>query len=167
MGRENLLQLSLYSDGGCWGNPGVGGWGVLLKLDGQTLVELKGGDAYTTNNKMELSGVIQGLIYVLNSAQKNSWVIKKLDIFTDSRYVVDGCKTWRHGWKKKNWMMKPTQEVKNVNYWQQLDSLLESLPFPWDIHWVKGHSGHEENERCDQLATQAIMELLDEQRKRK
>lgn len=138
----------MFTDGACRGNPGKGGWGVLLRY-GEVEKQLYGGDLETTNNKMELTAVIKGL----EALKKTSQVI----ITTDSRYVLEGITEWLPNWKKRNWKTAGKKPVKNVELWQKLDNLVGRHDIEW--HWVKGHSGHPENELADQLANQGIDEL--------
>ena len=144
----------LYTDGACSGNPGPGGWAYILR-HGKTKAEKEGsgGDAQTTNNRMELSAVIQGL-----SALKKSC---NVELYTDSRYVGQGISEWMPKWKANNWQRKQGRQnkpVKNVELWQALDKLLEQHEV--NYHWVAGHSGHPENERCDELAVEAYQKYL-------
>lgn len=138
-------RIELYTDGACSGNPGPGGWGALLRFNGVEK-ELSGGERDSTNNRMELMAVIQGL----EALKKPSPV----DVYTDSKYVCDGATEWLKGWKKRGWKNAAREPVKNTPLWQRLDGLLQihSVRF----HWVKGHNGHVENERVDQLAREAI-----------
>ena len=139
----------MFTDGACRGNPGKGGWGVLLRY-GEAEKQLYGGDPSTTNNKMELTAVIRGL----EALKKPSSVA----ITTDSRYVLEGITEWLPNWKKRNWKTAGKKPVKNLELWQKLDELVNRHDIDW--HWVKGHSGHPENELADQLANQGIDELL-------
>ena len=143
---ENLVEM--FTDGACRGNPGPGGWGVLLRYDGHEK-ELYGGAKETTNNRMELTAVIEGL----NSLTRQC----KVAITTDSTYVKDGISSWIHNWKKRNWLTAARKPVKNQDLWQQLDAAVNQHDVQW--HWVKGHSGHRENEIADQLANRGIDEL--------
>ena len=133
--------VDIYTDGACKGNPGVGGWGALLRSEGRTR-ELHGGEALTTNNRMELMAVIQAL-----QALKRPCRVR---LHTDSKYVQLGISTWIHGWKKNGWRTSDKKPVKNVDLWQQLDELAAQHEIEW--LWVKGHAGHDGNERADQLA---------------
>ncbi|HCP81936.1 MAG TPA: ribonuclease HI [Octadecabacter sp.] len=140
-----MADLYAYTDGACSGNPGPGGWGaVLIARDGDTVVkerELKGGEAHTTNNRMELLAAINAL-ETLSSAST-------LTVVTDSSYVKDGITKWIYGWKAKGWKKKGG-EIKNVDLWQRLDDARDRHDVTWE--WVKGHAGHPENERADELA---------------
>ncbi|HAC81904.1 MAG: ribonuclease HI [Candidatus Binatia bacterium] len=133
----------MYTDGSCHGNPGPGGWGAILKWEGRER-ELSGGADATTNNQMELMAVIEGLKALRESCD--------VEVFTDSKYVMDGMKSWIHGWKKRGWKTANKQPVKNIEYWQSLDREVARHTVTWT--WVKGHSGHPENERADLLANE-------------
>ena len=133
--------VDIYTDGACKGNPGVGGWGVLLQADGRTR-ELYGGEAVTTNNRMELMAVIQAL-----QALKRPCRVR---LHTDSQYVQLGISKWIHGWKKNGWRTADKKPVKNVDLWQRLDELAAKHDIEW--LWVKAHAGHDGNERADELA---------------
>ncbi|MBK0395803.1 ribonuclease HI [Kingella bonacorsii] len=137
--------VSLYTDGACKGNPGKGGWGVLMRY-GSHEKELFGGEAHTTNNRMELTAIIQGL-----AALKRPCAVV---IYTDSQYVKNGMEKWIHGWKKNGWKTASKQPVKNEDLWQQLDRLAAQHQIQWQ--WVRGHAGHAENERADALANQGV-----------
>lgn len=146
---SDTTTVNIYTDGGCRGNPGPGGWGVLL-ISGTAEKELWGSEADTTNNRMELTAVISAL-----KALKRPVIAK---IHTDSKYVQQGISTWIHNWKKNGWKTASKQPVKNVDLWQELDNLSRLHQLEW--LWVKGHAGHPENERADMLANRAIDELL-------
>ena len=135
----------MYSDGACRGNPGPGGWGVLLRTHGSEK-ELRGGEAETTNNRMELTAVIRGL-----EALKRRCRVR---LYTDSQYVQKGISGWIHDWKRRAWRTADRKPVKNVDLWQRLDELAREHDVEW--HWVRGHAGHPENERADVLANRAI-----------
>lgn len=135
----------LYTDGACKGNPGAGGWGVLLRY-GQHEKELCGGEKETTNNRMELTAIIQGLAALTRSCE--------VHIYTDSQYVKNGMEKWIHNWKKNGWKTADKKAVKNEELWKQLDTLAQQHHLTW--HWVKGHAGHSENERADALANRGI-----------
>ena len=137
--------VSLYTDGACKGNPGKGGWGVLMRY-GSHEKELFGGEAHTTNNRMELTAIIQGL-----AALKRPCAVV---IYTDSQYVKNGMEKWIHDWKKNGWKTASKQPVKNEDLWQQLDRLAAQHQIQWQ--WVRGHAGHTENERADALANQGV-----------
>ena len=137
-----MPAVEIFTDGACSGNPGAGGWGVVLRYGGVEK-ELSGGEAETTNNRMELTAVIEALKALKKSCE--------IVLCTDSRYVMDGVQQWLPNWKKNGWRTANKKSpVKNIDLWQQLDSLLELHKIKWV--WVKGHNGHPENERCDKLA---------------
>ena len=135
----------LYTDGACKGNPGKGGWGVLMRY-GSHEKELFGGEAHTTNNRMELTAIIQGLAALSRPCA--------VVIHTDSQYVKNGMEQWIHGWKKNGWKTAAKQPVKNEDLWRQLDQLAAQHQIQWQ--WVRGHAGHTENERADALANQGV-----------
>ena len=137
----NDKVVRLYTDGACKGNPGVGGWGVLMRFNGHEK-ELYGGEAATTNNRMELMAVIEGL----KSLKRECSVI----VFTDSQYVQKGITEWIHSWKRKGWKTADKKPVKNADLWQALDAARLGHNVTWT--WVRGHAGHIENERVDVLA---------------
>ncbi|HTR83011.1 MAG TPA: ribonuclease HI [Reyranella sp.] len=141
-------EVEIFTDGACSGNPGPGGWAAILRMDGRER-ELSGGDPATTNNRMELMGAISGL-----EALKRPC---KVRLFTDSVYVKDGATKWIHGWKKNGWRTSDKKPVKNVELWQRLDAARASHEVAWI--WVKGHDGHAENERADELARGEIAKL--------
>ena len=137
-----MKNIILYTDGACSGNPGPGGWGAIL-MYGAHRRELSGGKAETTNNRMELTAVIQAL-----SLLKEPCIV---ELWSDSKYVIDGLsKGWAKGWQKRGWVKSDKKPALNVDLWKQLLPLLEKHQVTF--HWVKGHAGHPENERCDQLA---------------
>lgn len=135
----------MYTDGACSGNPGPGGWGTVL-ISGNHRKELFGGEAETTNNRMEMMAVIQGA-----EALKRA---SSVDVFTDSTYVLKGMTEWLEGWKKRGWRTAAKKPVKNVDLWQRLEKALDRHEVNWI--WVKGHSGVPENERADELARRGI-----------
>ena len=137
--------VTLYTDGACKGNPGKGGWGVLMRY-GSHEKELFGGEAHTTNNRMELTAIIQGLAALTRPCT--------VVVCTDSQYVKNGMEKWIHGWKKNGWKTASKQPVKNEDLWQQLDRLAAQHQIQWQ--WVRGHAGHAENERADALANQGV-----------
>ena len=143
-------MIEIYTDGACRGNPGPGGWGALLRA-GKHEKELWGGESHTTNNRIEMTAVIQAL----KALKKPSEVV----LTTDSQYVRKGITEWIGGWKKRNWMTASRQPVKNVELWKQIDELAGLHQIEWK--WVKGHSGHTENERVDELANRGIDELAE------
>ncbi|MCE7795853.1 ribonuclease HI [Sphingobium sufflavum] len=136
--------VHLFTDGACKGNPGPGGWGTLIRF-GEHEKELSGGEKLTTNNRMELMAAIEGL----NALTRPCTVI----LSTDSKYVMDGITKWVHGWKRKNWRTADNKPVKNVELWQALVEAASPHQVEWK--WVKGHSGHPENDRADRLASDA------------
>lgn len=137
--------IDMYTDGACSGNPGPGGWGVLMLWKGREK-ELTGGEPQTTNNRMELMAAIQGLESLKRGAS--------VRVHTDSTYVRDGITKWIHGWKRNGWKTAARKPVKNADLWQRLEAALEGHDVSW--HWVKGHAGHPENERADELARQGM-----------
>lgn len=137
--------INVYTDGACKGNPGPGGWGVLLRWNGHEK-ELFGGEPQTTNNRMELRAVIEALAALKRDA--------KVRLYTDSKYVHDGITGWIHNWKKRGWKTANKKPVKNVDLWQQLDRQAEQHSIEWV--WVKGHAGHDGNERADVLANRGV-----------
>lgn len=141
----------LFTDGACRGNPGPGGWGVLMRFGG-TEKELYGGEKHTTNNRMELMAAIEGLANLKRAC--------KVELTTDSQYLRLGITQWLAGWKQRGWKTASKQPVKNQDLWERLDRESARHQVTW--HWVKGHSGHAENERADALANLAINEILSE-----
>jgi ribonuclease HI len=139
--------VEIYSDGACRGNPGPGGWGALLRFNNREK-ELWGGEAETTNNRMELMAAIRAL-----EALKRPSRVK---LYTDSIYVMKGITQWIHDWKRRGWRTAEKKPVKNEDLWRELDALAAQHEIEW--HWVKGHAGHPENERADQLANKGIPE---------
>jgi ribonuclease HI len=148
--REALPQVELYTDGACSGNPGPGGWAFILRhaASGKEL-EQSGGEASTTNNRMELLAVINGLQELDKPCS--------VDLYSDSQYVINGLKEWMDGWKAKGWKRGRNEQVKNVALWQILDDLRHRHRI--NYHWIRGHNEHPENERCDRLAVAAIERL--------
>ncbi|AQT46850.1 MULTISPECIES: ribonuclease HI [Bartonella] len=142
-----LKKVEIFTDGACSGNPGPGGWGAILRWNGITR-ELYGGERDTTNNRMELMAAINAL-----DALK---VPCYVDLYTDSVYVRDGISSWIDGWKARDWKTSAKKPVKNADLWQQLDLARSRHEVNW--HWVKGHAGHPENERCDALARKGVDE---------
>jgi ribonuclease HI len=146
-------QVTIHTDGACSGNPGPGGFGAILQWGDHTK-ELKGGEAHTTNNRMELMAAITAL----ESLKRTCTV----DLHTDSQYLRNGIMTWIKGWKRNGWKTADRKPVKNVDLWQRLDAALAHHTIRW--HWVRGHSGHDLNERADELAREAIAEVRAAQR---
>lgn len=145
--KSGLPHVIVHTDGACSGNPGPGGWGAILKF-GEVEKELKGGERNTTNNRMELLAAISAL-----EAMKRP---VSADIYTDSQYVRGGITSWIHNWKRNGWKTADRKAVKNADLWQRLDAALKQHEVRW--HWVRGHAGHAENERADQLARDGLRE---------
>ena len=145
--------IEIYTDGACKGNPGPGGWGVLLRL-GPHEKRLYGGEPETTNNRMELTAAIRGL----EALKRPASVV----LTTDSQSVMKGVREWMPNWKKRNWQTASKQPVKNVDLWQQLDALVSQHEIEW--RWVRGHTGHPENELADQLANLGVEHVLKERK---
>ena len=137
--------VRIHTDGACSGNPGPGGWGALVEWRGH-VKELKGGEAETTNNRMEMMAAIAALEALTRPCT--------IDLWTDSNYLKGGITSWIHGWKKNGWKTADKKPVKNVDLWQRLEAALERHTVAW--HWVKGHAGHAENERADELAREGM-----------
>ena len=144
-----MKQVIIYTDGACRGNPGPGGWGALIKYDSVEKT-IFGGQANTTNNQMELSAAIEGLAILKEPCN--------VELFTDSKYVMDGITQWIQNWKKNNWRTAAKKDVKNKELWQKLDQLITQHQVQW--HWVKGHSGNAGNEAADLLANKGIDSIL-------
>jgi len=142
-------RIDIYTDGACKGNPGVGGWGALVKT-GSSERELFGGAAATTNNRMEMMAVIEALTTLAPGTQ--------VRLHTDSQYVQKGISEWIHAWKRRGWKTADKSPVKNVDLWQRLDALAAQHDVEWI--WVKGHAGHDGNERADQLANRGVESVL-------
>jgi ribonuclease HI len=145
--REND-RVTIHTDGACSGNPGPGGWGVILQWGGHTR-ELKGGEAHTTNNRMELMAAIVALETLKRPCD--------VDLHTDSEYLRQGITDWISGWKRNGWRTAARKPVKNSDLWQRLDAAVGRHTVRW--HWVRGHAGHDLNERADELAREAIAEI--------
>ena len=143
-----MTVVEIFTDGACSGNPGPGGWGAILRY-GDTEKELSGGEAETTNNRMELTAAIEAL----NALKRPCEIV----LTTDSTYVKDGITSWIDGWKKRGWKTADKKPVKNVDLWQELDALTREHTIEW--RWVKGHAGDPGNERADELAREGIVDL--------
>lgn len=148
MSLSKTQIVEIFTDGACSGNPGPGGWGAILRM-GENVKELSGGEKDTTNNRMELMAAIAALEALKRPCE--------VQLTTDSQYVKNGITAWIFNWKKKGWKKSDNKPVVNVDLWQRLDEATKTHKITW--HWVKGHSGHIENERCDELAREAIQEL--------
>ena len=143
---SELPHVTVFTDGACSGNPGPGGWGAILKFGG-TEKELKGGEAHTTNNRMELMAAIQGLHALKRPC--------RVTLSTDSQYVMQGLTKWIHGWQKNGWKTADKKPVKNADLWLALLDVAKQHRIQWV--WVKGHAGHPDNERADKLASDAAL----------
>ena len=143
-----MTRVEIFTDGACKGNPGPGGWGAIIRAGGKEK-ELSGGEAMTTNNRMELLAAIRALEALKRPCE--------VDLTTDSVYVRDGITHWIHNWQRNGWRTADKKPVKNMDLWQRLDAAITRHEVRW--HWVRGHAGHELNERADQLAREAIAEL--------
>ena len=141
-------KVTIYTDGACSGNPGPGGWGAML-VYGDSIRGMTGGEPETTNNRMEMMAAIAAL-----EALKRPCIV---DLYTDSQYLREGLTNWIYGWKSRGWKTADKKPVKNIDLWQRLDALRAKHDVT--LHWVKGHAGHPENERCDALAREAIADL--------
>jgi ribonuclease HI len=142
--------VEIFTDGACSGNPGPGGWGAVLRY-GEVEKEMNGGEPATTNNRMELMAAIMAIEAVKRPCE--------IHLHTDSEYLRQGITTWIHSWKARGWKTADKKPVKNVDLWQRLERAIETHDVHW--HWVKGHSGHVENERADELARLAIRQMRD------
>ena len=145
---DETTLVEIFTDGACKGNPGPGGWGVVLRM-GRHVKEMYGGEPGTTNNRMELTAAIKGLASLTRPC--------KVCLSSDSTYVLKGISVWIHDWKKRGWRTSDKKAVKNVDLWQQLDALAAQHDIKWV--WVKGHAGHVENERADALANLGCAEV--------
>ena len=142
-------KVLIHTDGACSGNPGPGGWGAILE-SGPHRKELKGGEAHTTNNRMELTAAIEALEALKGPSD--------VELYTDSNYLRGGITGWINGWKRSGWRTADKKPVKNIELWQRLDQAEARHNVNW--HWVKGHAGHDENERADELAREGMMPFL-------
>ena len=149
-GPASQKIVEIFTDGACSGNPGPGGWGAILRY-GDTEREMNGGEPQTTNNRMELTAAIMAIEAVKRPCE--------IQLHTDSEYLRQGITTWIHSWKARNWRTADKKPVKNVDLWQRLEAAIETHDVHW--HWVKGHSGHKENDRADELARLAIRQMKD------
>lgn len=140
-----IKKIEIFTDGACSGNPGPGGWGAILRWNGHEK-ELSGGEEETTNNRMEMMAVIKALETLRGPS--------KVDLYTDSKYVQQGVHEWLAGWKARGWKSASKKPVKNQDLWERIDALIQVHDV--NLHWIKGHDGHPENERADQLAVAAI-----------
>lgn len=141
--------VEIFTDGGCWGNPGPGGWGAVLRCNKHER-SFSGSEAYTTNNRMEMTAAIEGLALLKQRC--------RIVITTDSTYLKDGITKWIEGWKRNGWKTKEKSLVKNIDLWKRLDTLVSQHEVTWE--WIKGHDGHRENELADSLSQQAIKAFL-------
>ncbi|MEM8835652.1 MAG: ribonuclease HI [Planctomycetota bacterium] len=149
--NDRVAEVELYTDGACSGNPGPGGWAYILKHpQSGTEREAAGAELDTTNNRMELIAVIEGLRGIKRASS--------VDIYSDSRYVLDGLESWLENWKRRGWKTASKQPVKNRDLWEALDELRSTHDLRF--HWIKGHSEHPENERCDAMAVEAREQLV-------
>jgi ribonuclease HI len=148
MSSHKVTHVEIFTDGACSGNPGRGGWGAILRYNG-VIKELSGGAMDTTNNRMELTAAIESL-----KALKKKC---KVDLYTDSKYVKDGLEQWLQNWKARGWKTADKKPVKNEDLWRALDEAYSQHEVT--LHWVKGHAGHPENERADELARMAVPQL--------
>jgi ribonuclease HI len=144
-----MSRVIIHTDGACSGNPGPGGWGAILR-DGGKITEIKGGEAATTNNRMELLAAISALEALPDNTPA--------ELHTDSQYLRDGITQWLHNWKKNGWRTSDKKPVKNVDLWKRLETAAERHQVAW--HWVRGHIGHDENERADELAREGMQPFL-------
>ncbi len=150
--QPEATLVELFTDGSCSGNPGPGGWAALLRF-GDAEKELSGGERATTNNRMELTATIEGLEALRRPC--------RVALYTDSQYVIRGINEWLDGWRARGWRTAAKQPVKNIDLWQRLDAVVQRHEVSW--HWVKGHSGHPENERVDTLARQRAHDTASEE----
>lgn len=151
-----MKKVEIFTDGACKGNPGPGGWGALLRM-GRHEKELSGGEAETTNNRMEMTAVIKGLNALIEPCE--------VELYSDSKYVLDGMQKWIHGWQRNGWINASKKPVKNADLWHDLIEAARGHHVTW--HWVKGHDGHPENERVDALASAAADQIAAESSSRR
>ncbi len=144
-----MSRVIIHTDGACSGNPGPGGWGAIIR-DGDKITEMKGGEAATTNNRMELLAAISALEALPGGTPA--------ELHTDSQYLRDGITQWMHNWKKNGWRTSDKKPVKNVDLWKRLEAAAERHQVAW--HWVRGHVGHDDNERADELAREGMKPFL-------
>tara|TARA_Y100001970_G_scaffold126701_1_gene156668 strand:+ start:3541 stop:3999 length:459 start_codon:yes stop_codon:yes gene_type:complete len=147
--QYNKIMIKIYTDGACSGNPGIGGWGVVILEDNKDEILLNGGNDNTTNNRMELQATIEALKYFKDK--------KDIILVTDSKYVKDGIQSWIQNWKKNGWKTAAKKPVKNKELWMKLDELIARHNINWE--WVKGHDGNTHNEKADYLARRYIKEI--------
>jgi ribonuclease HI len=152
-GTLYAMSIHVHTDGGCWGNPGPGGWACIV-TDEERRTILRGGEAHTTNNRMELTAVIKALQYIRDN---DEWHTTSVEVYTDSQYVQRGITQWIRTWKKNGWKTSGKKPVKNQDLWRLLDRLTQEVLTRW--HWIKGHAGIPENEECDALVQQSIGEI--------
>ena len=147
-----MTIVTVYTDGACSGNPGPGGWGVLIVTDSSESIELNGGEKHTTNNRMELTAAIKALEFFAKQEDKQL-SLEQLEIYTDSNYVKDGITIWIKNWEKNNWKTADKKNVKNIDLWKKLKDLTKSRQIEWK--WVKGHSDNPMNDLVDRLARES------------
>ncbi len=152
------MRFRIYTDGGCHGNPGAGGWAYVILGEDAVIAEQYGAEQYTTNNRMEMIAAINALEKAVGLGVFSS--ADEITVFTDSQYVQKGVKEWVSAWKKRGWLTADKKPVKNKDLWQKLDALAARLPLKWQ--WVKGHAGDVYNERCDKM-TQAAIQSVENQ----
>ena len=145
-----MKKIEIHTDGACLGNPGPGGWAALLRYKAHER-ELSGGEAHTTNNRMELRAVIEGLQAIKRPC--------RITLYLDSQYVRQGITSWIHNWKRKGWKTADNKPVKNADLWQQLDALVHNSPHQIHWEWVKGHAGNPGNEKADELANRGVEQV--------
>lgn len=153
--EDSVKRVEIFTDGACKGNPGVGGWGVSLNFDGE-IREFFGGESMTTNNRMELLAAIRALQEL--ESLSDSGQSLRVQLHTDSQYVQKGISEWIHSWKKRGWLTADKKPVKNEALWRELDQLSGRYRVEW--FWVRGHNGHDGNERADMLANQGVASVL-------